>query len=100
LGGQRVIKEFGLGLAAGILMDALVIRMAIVPSLMFLFGKANWWFPAWLDRVLPRISVDPDVPAPGGRPDGPTPTAEGDGPTPGGSPDGPTPTAEPEKMPV
>jgi RND superfamily putative drug exporter len=82
LGGQRVIKEFGLGLAAGILMDALVIRMAIVPSLMFLFGKANWWFPAWLDRVLPRISVDPDVPAPGG------------------SPDGPTPTAEPEKMPV
>jgi putative drug exporter of the RND superfamily len=60
LGGERVIKEFGLGLAAGILMDALIIRMAIVPSLMFLFGKANWWFPAWLDRALPRLSVDPD----------------------------------------
>ena len=76
LGGQRVIKEFGLGLAAGILMDAVVIRMAIVPSLMFLFGKANWWFPGWLDRMLPRISVDPDVPAPGGHPGGPTAEAE------------------------
>jgi putative drug exporter of the RND superfamily len=61
LGGERVIKEFGLGLAAGILMDALLIRMAIVPSLMFLFGKANWWFPGWLDRALPRLSVEPDL---------------------------------------
>jgi RND superfamily putative drug exporter len=69
LGGERVIKEFGLGLAAGILMDALLIRMAIVPSLMFLCGKANWWFPRWLDRALPRLSVEPDlqpaVPPPG-----------------------------------
>jgi RND superfamily putative drug exporter len=63
LGGERVIKEFGLGLAAGILMDALIIRMAIVPALMFLFGKANWWFPNWLDRVLPRLSVDPELPS-------------------------------------
>ena len=63
LGGERVIKEFGLGLAAGILMDAVIIRMAIVPSLMFLFGKANWWFPGWLDRILPHLSVDPELPA-------------------------------------
>jgi putative drug exporter of the RND superfamily len=62
LGGERVIKEFGLGLAAGIAIDALLIRMAIVPSLMFLFGKANWWFPGWLDRILPRLAVDPDLP--------------------------------------
>ena len=55
LGGERVIKEFGLGLAAGIAMDAVLIRMAIVPALMFMFGKANWWFPAWLDRILPRL---------------------------------------------
>ena len=59
LGGIRVIKEFGLGLSGGILMDAVIIRMAIVPSLMFLFGRANWWFPSWLDRILPRLSVDP-----------------------------------------
>ncbi len=57
-GGIRVIKEFGLGLAGGILMDAVIIRMAIVPALMFLFGRANWWFPSWLDRVLPRVGVD------------------------------------------
>ena len=60
LGGERVIKEFGVGLAAGILVDAIFIRMAIVPSLMMLFGKANWWFPAWLDRLLPKLSVDAD----------------------------------------
>src|ERR1017187_10047785 len=59
-GGQRVIKEFGLGLAAGIFMDAVVIRMTIVPALMFLLGKSNWWFPAWLDRILPRLSFDPE----------------------------------------
>ncbi len=58
LGGQRVIKEFGVGLAGGILVDAVVIRSAVVPSLMLLFGRANWWFPGWLDRILPRISVD------------------------------------------
>ncbi len=45
LGGIRVIKEFGLGLAGGIFVDAVFIRMAVVPALMFLFGKANWWFP-------------------------------------------------------
>ena len=69
LGGNRVIKEFGIGLAAGILVDALIIRMAVVPSLMMLFGKANWWFPRWLDRALPHVSVDADdlaaVPADG-----------------------------------
>ena len=54
LGGERVIKEFGIGLAGGILVDAVFIRMAIVPSMMMLFGKANWWFPKWLDRVLPE----------------------------------------------
>jgi len=63
LGGIRVIKEFGIGLAAGIFVDAFIIRMAVVPSLMFLFGDANWWFPKWLDRILPHLSVeDPDDP--------------------------------------
>jgi RND superfamily putative drug exporter len=71
LGGIIVIKEFGLGLAGGILVDALVIRMAIVPALMFMFGKANWWFPGWLDRILPRLSVDPDLPAHRTEPGGP-----------------------------
>ncbi len=60
LGGERVIKEFGVGLAAGIAVDAVLIRMAVVPSLMIMFGDANWWFPKWLDRILPRLSVDAD----------------------------------------
>ena len=60
LGGERVIKEFGLGLAAAILVDAVVIRSALVPSLMLMFGKANWWFPGWLDRRLPKIHVEPE----------------------------------------
>jgi putative drug exporter of the RND superfamily len=58
LGGERVIKEFGLGLAGGILVDAVVIRMAVVPSVMLLIGQANWWFPASLDRVLPHIGFE------------------------------------------
>ena len=58
LGGEKFIKEFGVGLAVGILVDAVVIRMAIVPALMQLLGRANWWYPTWLDRITPRISVD------------------------------------------
>jgi RND superfamily putative drug exporter len=76
LGGERIIKEFGLGLAAGILIDAVVIRMAIVPSLMFLFGRANWWFPGWLDRLLPRLSVDPELPPGAGDPGAPATETE------------------------
>jgi len=59
----RIQDQFGplwCSLAGGILVDALLIRMAIVPSIMMLFGKANWWFPAWLDRILPKLSVDAD----------------------------------------
>jgi RND superfamily putative drug exporter len=62
LGGIRVIKEFGLGLAGGIAIDALFIRMAVVPALMLMLGKSNWWFPKWLDRILPHVIVDPDLP--------------------------------------
>lgn len=69
LGGQRLIKEFGLGLAGGVLVDALVIRMAVVPAVMRLLGRANWWFPAWADRRMPGLSVEPtmqeDTAAPG-----------------------------------
>jgi len=60
LGGQRVIQEFGLGLAGGILVDAAFIRMAIVPSVMQLLGRSNWWFPSRLDRRLPRLAIEPD----------------------------------------
>ena len=62
LGGERVIKLFGLGLAAAILLDALIVRSVIVPALMFAFGKSNWALPKALDRVLPRLSVEPSEP--------------------------------------
>jgi RND superfamily putative drug exporter len=42
-----------------VLLDAFVLRTVLVPALMHLFGKANWWLPRGLDRVLPHISVDP-----------------------------------------
>jgi RND superfamily putative drug exporter len=60
LGGEVVIKEFGIGLAGGILVDAVFIRMAVVPSIMMLLGKSNWWFPKGLDRLLPHLSVEAD----------------------------------------
>jgi RND superfamily putative drug exporter len=58
LGDERVIKEFGIGLATAIFVDATIVRLVLVPALMQLMGDANWWFPSWLDRIVPRISVD------------------------------------------
>ncbi|MFH8467870.1 MMPL family transporter [Streptomyces sp. NPDC017991] len=63
LGGQRTIAEFGVGLATAVAIDAFVLRTVLVPALMHLFGNANWWLPAWLDRILPHISIE-GVPAP------------------------------------
>ncbi|MDO8617232.1 MAG: MMPL family transporter [Dehalococcoidia bacterium] len=60
LGHSRLMKEFGLGLAVAIFLDATLVRLVLVPSTMQLLGDANWWFPRWLDRILPRISLDLD----------------------------------------
>jgi RND superfamily putative drug exporter len=57
-GGQRTIAEFGVGLATAVAIDAFVLRTVLVPALMHLFGKANWWLPGWLDRILPRFSIE------------------------------------------
>ncbi len=58
LGGERVIQLFGIGLAVAVLIDATVIRSLLVPALMQLFGKANWWLPAWMDKALPNLSIE------------------------------------------
>lgn len=58
LGGERVIKEFGLGLAVAVLLDALVIRCLLVPALMQIVGRRAWAFPRWLDRRLPRVAIE------------------------------------------
>ncbi|MEU9184900.1 MMPL family transporter [Streptomyces sp. NPDC048484] len=59
LSGDRVIAMFGLALAAAVALDAFVLRTLLVPALMHLLGGANWWLPGWLDRRLPRLSIEP-----------------------------------------
>lgn len=56
---QRIVKEFGLGLATAIFVDATIVRLALVPSIMQMLGKWNWWFPRWLDRIVPRLEIEP-----------------------------------------
>ena len=57
-GGMRVISEFGLSLSIAVVLDALLVRMVVVPALMHLAGQANWWLPVRLERALPRVSVE------------------------------------------
>jgi putative drug exporter of the RND superfamily len=52
------LKLLGVGMATAIFVDATVVRMLLVPALMQLFGRANWWMPRWLDRRLPRFDVE------------------------------------------
>ncbi len=61
LGGERVIKLFGIGLAGAVFLDALIVRSVLVPGLMLTVGKANWWLPSWLDRIVPRLNVEGQV---------------------------------------
>jgi RND superfamily putative drug exporter len=53
-----IIQQFGVGLAAAIVIDAFVVRTVVVPALMHLCGRANWWLPGWLDGRLPHLAVD------------------------------------------
>jgi putative drug exporter of the RND superfamily len=56
------IQQVGLGFAAAIFVDAYVARTVLVPAVMHLLGRANWWLPAWLNRLLPRLHVEPAEP--------------------------------------
>jgi putative drug exporter of the RND superfamily len=53
-----IVKQFGIGLAAAVIIDAFLIRTLLVPALMQLFGAANWWLPRWLDRLLPQVRIE------------------------------------------
>jgi putative drug exporter of the RND superfamily len=64
LSGQQVIGEIGIGLAAAVLLDAFLLRTLLVPALMHLTGRANWWLPGWLDRILPHLSIEPAISPP------------------------------------
>jgi RND superfamily putative drug exporter len=58
LGGERVIKEFGLSLASAVFLDALVVRCLLLPAVLGIVGRRTWQLPAWLDRVLPRLNIE------------------------------------------
>ena len=58
LGGERIIDLFGVGLASAVFLDALLVRSVLVPSLMLIFGDANWKLPIRLDRLLPHLRVE------------------------------------------
>jgi len=78
LGDDPIIKTFGLGLAVAVLVDATVVRMILVPATMELLGDANWWFPRWLDRWIPRLDLEGGVAVPE-ESDGAPPLATGTG---------------------
>jgi RND superfamily putative drug exporter len=56
---ERMLQQFGLGLAVAILVDAFIIRCLIVPAVMGLLGEKAWWMPRWLARRMPRVAIEP-----------------------------------------
>ena len=58
LGYDRQLKLFGLGLSVAVFIDATIVRMVLVPATMELLGDRNWWIPAWMNRLLPKIDVE------------------------------------------
>jgi RND superfamily putative drug exporter len=56
---DRISKEFGLLLAIAILADALLVRMTLVPAFLTMLGEKAWYIPRWLDRLLPKITIEP-----------------------------------------
>lgn len=53
-----MIKSMGMALAFGVLFDAFVVRMMLIPALTKLFGKGSWYLPAWLNRIIPRVDIE------------------------------------------
>jgi RND superfamily putative drug exporter len=58
LNGDPTIKQFGIGLAVAVALDATVVRCLLVPALMLMMGERNWWMPRWLDRIVPHVSIE------------------------------------------
>jgi RND superfamily putative drug exporter len=60
LNGDPTVKQFGLGLAAAIAVDATIVRCLLVPAVMVMMGRANWWLPGWALRLIPRVGIEGD----------------------------------------
>ncbi|HEX8865681.1 MAG TPA: MMPL family transporter, partial [Lentzea sp.] len=58
LNGDPTVKQFGIGLAVAVILDATIVRCLLVPAIMVMTGKANWYLPRWLGRLLPHISIE------------------------------------------
>jgi RND superfamily putative drug exporter len=58
LNGDPTIKQFGIGLAVAVILDATIVRCLLVPALMLLMGNINWYMPRWLDRAVPHVSIE------------------------------------------
>ncbi len=58
LNGDPTVKQFGIGLAVAVILDATVVRCLLVPALMLLMGRVNWYMPGWLERVVPHMSIE------------------------------------------
>jgi RND superfamily putative drug exporter len=52
------VKSIGLAFAAGILIDAFLVRMTLIPALMAVLGRHAWWLPRWLDRIVPNVDIE------------------------------------------
>ena len=61
-GDERAVKEFGMGMAFAIFIDATLVRLVLVPAFMQIAGPVNWYMPQWLDNVLPKLTIDPPIP--------------------------------------
>ncbi|WP_369386865.1 MMPL family transporter [Streptomyces sp. CG1] len=59
-GGSSMLKPIAFALAVGVLIDAFVVRMTLVPAVLALVGRAGWWLPKWLDRLLPGLDIEGD----------------------------------------
>jgi putative drug exporter of the RND superfamily len=58
LNGDPTVKQFGVGMGVAVAVDATLVRCLLVPAVMVLLGRANWWFPRWLDRIVPNFSIE------------------------------------------
>ena len=58
LNGDPTVKQFGVGLAVAVILDATVVRCLLVPALMLMMGRINWWMPHWMEHVVPRTSIE------------------------------------------
>ena len=60
LNGDPTVKQFGVGMGVAVAVDATVVRCLLVPAVMVVLGRANWWFPRVLDRIVPNFSIEGD----------------------------------------